>query len=280
MFCFVILHYLTANDTIECVDSILTIQGSYHVVIVDNGSNNGSIEIVEKRFINYKNIHIIKNNNNIGFASGNNVGYQFARDILHADFIAISNNDVIVATTNMIELIESYFLKNRFFLLGPDIESLVDHKHQNPMSINKLGIKQVSREIWKYRILLCLSRMGFYDKVKRIKNKQPTTYMDYEVTMEDIQLHGSFLVFSPLYTSQEKFSFRPGTFLYMEEAILHNYCLKKGYKTVYYPEIKVFHKEDSSTNSQFTKNRDKREFVFRNMIRSLKVYKEVLVKDD
>ena len=38
-FCFVILHYLALNDTIECVDSIRTSfkeRDDWHIIIVDN----------------------------------------------------------------------------------------------------------------------------------------------------------------------------------------------------------------------------------------------------
>ena len=60
-FCFVILHYRTADDTIECIESIEKLNGVFNIVIVDNASNNGSIEEVEKLVGNRQNIYIIKN---------------------------------------------------------------------------------------------------------------------------------------------------------------------------------------------------------------------------
>ena len=52
--------------------------------------------------------------------------------------------------------------------------------------------------------------------------------------------------------------------------------MSQDYKLIYDPDIKVFHKEDSSTSSLFTASKDKRDFVFSNMVKSLKVYREIL----
>ena len=55
---------------------------------------------------------------------------------------------------------------------------------------------------------------------------------------------------------------------------LYRYCMSHNYKMVYTPELHVLHKEDSSTSSMFNSDRKKREFVFKNMIKSLKVYRK------
>ena len=61
----------------------------------------------------------------------------------------------------------------------------------------------------------------------------------------------------------------------MEEMILARYCKEKNMKMVYDPTIEIFHKEDSSTNKKVTSNKEKREFVFKNLIKSCKIYKKV-----
>lgn len=44
MVCFMILHYMVADETIQCVDSILSnVIGDKHILVVDNCSPNGSI---------------------------------------------------------------------------------------------------------------------------------------------------------------------------------------------------------------------------------------------
>ena len=53
-YCFVILHYKTEKDTIECINSIKKLSGNYSIVVVDNASNNGSIEAVENELMGVK----------------------------------------------------------------------------------------------------------------------------------------------------------------------------------------------------------------------------------
>jgi GT2 family glycosyltransferase len=94
--------------------------------------------------------------------------------------------------------------------------------------------------------------------------------------IESCQLHGSFLVFSPKYIEREAIAFYPKTFLYYEEAILYQHCIDVGYKTLYYPDVLVYHKEDSSTSFLNNTEKKKREFVFRNLIASSMIYREFL----
>ena len=98
--CFVILHYRTSEDTIECVRSIQELDGKYNIVIVDNASQNGSIEKVESIFSSDNKIFIIKNQKNLGFAEGNNIGYDYARKQLHATMVAVLNNDIVIKQNN------------------------------------------------------------------------------------------------------------------------------------------------------------------------------------
>ena len=58
---FVILHYKTADDTIKCIESIRQLDKQVHIVVVDNASGNGSIEKVEERFKETKEIYYVKN---------------------------------------------------------------------------------------------------------------------------------------------------------------------------------------------------------------------------
>ncbi|MGB3905874.1 MAG: glycosyltransferase family 2 protein [Anaerolineae bacterium] len=58
----------------------------FDTILVDNGSTDGSVQYIERRFPEVK---VIALPNNIGFASGNNVGIQ-ASD---TEYVALLNND-------------------------------------------------------------------------------------------------------------------------------------------------------------------------------------------
>ncbi|HGK1938477.1 TPA: glycosyltransferase family 2 protein [Streptococcus pneumoniae] len=277
-FCFVILHYRTSNDTIECIKSIQKLEGDYKIVIVDNASQNGSIERVEALFANNDEIVIIKNTKNLGFAAGNNIGYAYARTQIKADMIAVLNNDIVIKQKDFINRIFELYRNSQFHIAGPDIVSLVDGHHQSPVVEKINSISKANKELFKYRILRIINKIGLYELMTRQPKKELNriSVADPMRYQENVILHGSFVIFSPLYVSEEECAFRPDTFMYMEEPILYEYCMLKNYKTVFDPSIVIYHKEDSSTNSLYNAVYAKREFVFKNMIRSLKIYRSLL----
>ena len=76
-------HFLT-----ECIDSLKeqTFR-DFEIILVDNGSTDGSAEFAEKRYGDF--IRIIRNDKNLGFTGGNNVGIQASK----GEYIVLLNND-------------------------------------------------------------------------------------------------------------------------------------------------------------------------------------------
>jgi GT2 family glycosyltransferase len=61
------------------------------IIVVENGSTDGSIEFIEK---NYPDVVLLKQPKNLGFAEGVNVGIRYANNE-GADAVALFNNDAI-----------------------------------------------------------------------------------------------------------------------------------------------------------------------------------------
>jgi len=57
----------------------------------------------------------------------------------------------------------------------------------------------------------------------------------------------------------------------MEEELLFLRVIRKGMKTVYTPEIMIFHKEDVSTKTIVKSQRKLKTFVYKHRIRSTKI---------
>jgi GT2 family glycosyltransferase len=72
----------------ECLDSLLDQRGvgDFEIVLVDNGSLDGSVEFVRGR---YKDIRVLSLQKNTGFAGGNNAGIRIAT----GKYVALLNND-------------------------------------------------------------------------------------------------------------------------------------------------------------------------------------------
>ena len=91
----IIIVNLNGGELIRnCLYSVFqTKYPKFEVIVVDNGSTDGSIELIqsvaEKRPISVK---IIKNQRNLGFAEGNNIGIRNS----NGEFIAFLNNDTVV----------------------------------------------------------------------------------------------------------------------------------------------------------------------------------------
>src|SRR3990170_4180108 len=100
---FVILNWNQGEITAECLESLQALTyPNYGVVVVDNGSTDGSQKIISSRF---PNITLIENGINLGFSEGNNVGIKYAL-LQCADYVLLLNNDTVVSPDFLNELVE------------------------------------------------------------------------------------------------------------------------------------------------------------------------------
>ena len=116
----VILSYNNFDDTKECIDSsINNIKNiSNTILIVDNGSVDNSFEKLEELY--KEKCVYIKNNKNLGYAGGNNIGIRYAID--HgADYVCILNNDTVVPMNFLNPCIEYLEKNDNVAFVGPVI---------------------------------------------------------------------------------------------------------------------------------------------------------------
>lgn len=91
----IILNYNTKKLLRQCLESlVLSIKNQalkIEIIVVDNGSTDESAEMVKKTIIhNTKyNMHLIENQNNLGYAKGNNVGLKEAG----GEYVLFLNSD-------------------------------------------------------------------------------------------------------------------------------------------------------------------------------------------
>ena len=92
----IILSWNRKDDTLETIDSLARSNSDgfeFEIMVVDNGSTDGSAEAIKKLKIH--NLKLIINRENLGFAEGNNIGMK---DALKRgfDYIALLNDDTFV----------------------------------------------------------------------------------------------------------------------------------------------------------------------------------------
>jgi len=91
----VVLTYNNLKLNKLCIGSILekTAYPNFELIVVDNKSTDGTIEYLKNlQAMNISNLRIILNDENLGFAAGNNVGIRQS----DGDYVIILNNDTIV----------------------------------------------------------------------------------------------------------------------------------------------------------------------------------------
>ena len=95
---FVVLNYKTADSTIESVDSIFKLSvdpsDEVRVLLVDNGSRDGSWEKLNKELGNNPNVLLIKNRKNLGFAGGQS---NLKSEVEKYDYACLVNTDAVLA---------------------------------------------------------------------------------------------------------------------------------------------------------------------------------------
>lgn len=87
----VIVNYNGNRFLPDCLESLrrqTLPRHRYEVILVDNGSTDGSLALVREHF---PEVHIVSAGKNLGFTGGNNLGATLA----HGDDIVLMNNDTV-----------------------------------------------------------------------------------------------------------------------------------------------------------------------------------------
>lgn len=90
----IIVNYRTYDLTRQTIESVLETVGDidYEIFVVDNHSDDGSLEKLIEDFRDYSLVKFIENDDNDGFAVANNMAFKKST----GDYILLLNSDVIV----------------------------------------------------------------------------------------------------------------------------------------------------------------------------------------
>lgn len=100
---FVILNWNQAEMTIDCLES-LYVQDypNYQVIVVDNGSVDGSCRRIANQF---PQVILIVNGANVGYSVGNNIGIRRALQS-GTDYVFLLNNDTVIDRDMLSHLVD------------------------------------------------------------------------------------------------------------------------------------------------------------------------------
>jgi GT2 family glycosyltransferase len=113
----VVLSWNRRADTLACLRSLAAAEGELEVIVVDNASTDGTPAAVRDAF---PNATLIVNDENLGFAAGNNVGLRHAL-AAGAEWVLVLNNDVEVEPGFLPPLLEAAARRPGAGALSPKI---------------------------------------------------------------------------------------------------------------------------------------------------------------
>ena len=257
----IVLNWNGWRDTLECLDSLMANTWTQmEIIVVDNGSTDDSVAQIcswasargiplhmqrttEKAEVDWelpsnpsvaasdnprplKQLVLIENRENLGFARGNNVGIRWALQG-GAKYICILNNDTIVPGDFVEKAIRSLEASGAA-LLGPKILDACGKDWQWPVRkrfglLGWLLIFSVARRLVK--------RWWVYRRYFYVGDKLASVYA----------IPGSCMFFDARVLREIGF-FDERTFLFWEEFIVAERLAAHRYETVYDPRICIVHK--------------------------------------
>ena len=114
----IILNWNGRDLTLDCLKSLMEVQyDNYKILVVDNGSSDDSVKTIRHKF---PNVEILQLESNIGYAAGNNAGFEFIKN-QKPDYIIFLNNDTIVNSNFIEPLIEPLIENSRIGQTVPKI---------------------------------------------------------------------------------------------------------------------------------------------------------------
>ena len=219
----IILNWNGYKDTAECLQSLCRLSyPSYEVIVADNDSADGSVSRLKEKF---KDIIFLENKENLGFAGGNNVGFQYALRY-GADYVLLLNNDTIVDPNLLDILVKVGEADKRIGVIGPKIYCYPDSSRLWGVG-GEIDMKHGKTYHTGYHEV----ERGQWDRMRDVDYVSGCAMMIKREVLEKVGL------------LDERF------FLYYEET---DFCMRareSGFRIVYMPDAKIWHKVSNTVGS-------------------------------
>ncbi|MCR4663387.1 MAG: glycosyltransferase family 2 protein [Endomicrobiaceae bacterium] len=199
-------------------------------IIVDNDSNDGSIEEVEKL---YPQTIVIKNKENSGFAKAANQGFN----VSESEYILYINTDTEIKRDSISKLYNKIVSDKDIAVIGPRLL-----RKNNTIQKSVYPEATLYTEIFKPIIKLYVSIKENFYKVGNC----------YTVN----SLRGACFIINKQYMKQVG-GFDERYFFYLEETDLFRHLKLIGKKICYFPESEVYHYGGLGSDDKMTFNKKK-----------------------
>lgn len=214
----------------------------FQIIIVDNGSKKQSMKIFLEKLRGERNIHIILNDNNLGYAKAVNQGISFLQANGTFGYVVVMNQDVQILTNNLEDILKMMDKKPQWGISGPRLFNA-----DGTIQSSAYAFPSIFKKITQ---LLGFQKFGFYRSKFYPRSIAPlipsfasnflVNYAAIKDPIESSWLQGAFLiikktVFDDIKGFDEKFQF------YAEDMDLCKRAKDKGWDSYYVPQMHVLH---------------------------------------
>ena len=251
----IIVSFNTRDLLRECIESLLREAGgvSHEIIVVDNASHDGSMEMVAAEF---PDVRLIRNDHNLGFAGANNRAFEIARGA----YLVLLNSDAFP---------------------GPNGLALsIMHMENNPRA-GIGGARLIGRDgSWQPAARMFPSPLNEFLKISGLAASYPSsrfigradrTWADPDQAAAVDWVPGAYCIIRRDVLDKVG-GFDERFFLYYEEVDLCRRIAAAGYEAWYWPDVVVVHLggesskatglELSSSGSQLTLWRMRSELLY------------------
>ncbi len=216
----VLLNYNQNDYTIKCIESLLHSEyDNYKILLIDNGSTEDNFQELKKNLPDAEELEVKRIEDNIGYGGGTNYGLAEGKKH-HPDFFLIMNNDTIIdklAIKEMVKTCNDY--EKKALVIGK-----VYH-YDDPNRLQLVGYQYKNKKYFTY------SKMG-YDQVDNGQFDR----VEERVMIDDI------FVLHPVNLYDTVGGYSPYFWINGVNVDLAFRAIKKGFKLVYTPHAKLWHK--------------------------------------
>lgn len=246
----IIVNYNTLHVILSCIDTIVkqTYDLRYEIIVADNGSTDGSCEVLAKDC----RIIFLPIGKNLGFGKGNNYALRYAAK---GKYIFFLNSDTLLknnAIKFFFDFAEQY--EGRLGALGCVLEN------SQGIPIHSYGSFPRMRDMWSKLLFTPIK------KALHLYRSEPVMWPDTWMKVEYVTGADLFVAKAVL---EECGAFNPAFFMYCEESEMQWRFMQKGYDNVLIKGPRIVHLEGESAktgkSSQFirdTLRQQKSEYIY------------------
>ena len=231
----VVLNFNRPKDTIACLKSIEKSDSKVKTVVVDNNSNDNSLEEIRNFIGEKKNFELLLSSENKGYSGGNNTGIKKSLSE-GADYVIVINNDTEISRNTISTLVAVAESDERIGMISPKIYFAKGHEYKKGYKKSDLG-----KVIW-----YAGGKIDWANVYGSTKGVDQVDKGQFEESSETDYATGACVLITRKVLERAGM-FDERYFLYYEDTELSQRVKDNGFKVWYSPRTHIWHKAGSTT---------------------------------